>query len=280
MTTARPPAQAEQPWQLRLFGMTLKKKQKMDLLLRLLGKPAPAERLLLLTNGDNNGAMNYVFRQQGGRWTWGEFEEAPIAEMAAFLGEPVVRASVERLPFDAGAFDTVVVIDVHEHLADPSDLNRELWRIIRPGGRIIVTTPNGDASKPAVRIKNLLGMTKETYGHVRDGYTIPELRAMMSAVGFQPYADGHYANFFTEMVELGINLAYVKVLNRKKPASAADRGHAAIAPSSSDQVRKVEKTLKLYRVIYPFTRAAASFDVLLNPFRVGYAVAVAFRKPA
>jgi SAM-dependent methyltransferase len=277
--TTTVPRPTEQPWQLRLFGMTLKKKQKVDLLLRLLGTPEPAERLLLLTNGDNNGAMNYVFRGRGGRWTWGEFEEAPIAEMQAFLGDPVVHVSTDRLSFDAGAFDAVVVIDVHEHLDDPSALNRELWRVVRPGGRLIVTTPNGDPGKPAVRIKNLLGMTKETYGHVRDGYTIPELRAMLSPLGFDPVADGHYSNFFTEMVELGINVAYVKVLNRKK-ADGADHGHAAIAPSSADQVRKVEKTLKLYRLIYPFTRAAASLDVLLNPFRVGYAVAVAFRKPA
>jgi SAM-dependent methyltransferase len=198
--------------------------------------------------------------------------------MQAFLGEPVVHVSTGRLPFDDGAFDAVVVIDVHEHLDDPSGLNRELWRVVRPGGRIIVTTPNGDPSKPAVRIKNLLGMTKETYGHVRDGYTIPELRTMMSSVGFEPRADGFYSNFFTEMVELGINLAYVKLLNRKKPGGP-DHGHAAIAPSSADQVRKVEKTLKLYRMIYPVTRAVSSLDVLLNPFRVGYAVAVAFRKP-
>jgi len=278
MSTAAAPTVAEQPWQLRLFGMTLKKKQKLDLLLRLLGTPTPAERLLLLTNGDNNGAMNYVFRQQGGRWTWGEFEEAPIAEMQAFLGDPVVHCAPERLPFDTGVFDTVVVIDVHEHLADPSPLNRELARIVRPGGRAIVTVPNGDPTKPAVMIKNALGMTKETYGHVRDGYTIPELKTMVSTAGFTPERDGSYSNFFTEMVELAINLAYVKILNRKK-SGATDASHAPIAPSSADQVRKVEKTLKLYRMIYPFTRAVASLDVLLNPFRTGYAVAVQFRKP-
>jgi SAM-dependent methyltransferase len=279
MTAVPMPATPAPPWQLRLFSMTLKKKQKLDLLLRLLGTPRAEERLLLLTNGDNNGAMNYVFRQRGGRWTWGEFEEAPIAEMESFLQERVVHVATERLPFDDAAFDAVVVIDVHEHLEDPAPLNRELWRVVRPGGRIIVTTPNGDGSKPAVRIKNVLGMTKETYGHVRDGYTIPELRAMMSDAGFRPEADGHYSNFFTEMVELGINLAYVKVLNRKKK-DGSDHGHAAIAPSSAEQVRKVEKTLKLYRLIYPATRAVSSLDVLLNPFRVGYAVAVAFRKPA
>jgi SAM-dependent methyltransferase len=279
MTTVATPAATEQPWQLRLFSLTLKKKQKLDLLLRLLGTPGRDERLLLLTNGDNNGAMNYVFRQRGGRWTWGEFEEAPIGEMEAFLQDRVVHVATERLPFDDAAFDAVVVIDVHEHLSDPAPLNRELWRVVRPGGRIIVTTPNGDNSKPAVRIKNFLGMTKETYGHVRDGYTIPELRTMMAGVGFQPSGAGHYSNFFTEMVELGINLAYVKLLNRKKQGGP-DHGHAAIAPSSADQVRKVEKTLKLYRLIYPATRAVSALDVLLNPFRVGYAVAVAFRKPA
>ncbi len=278
MSTVARPAASEQPWQLRLFGLTLKKKQKLDLLLRLLGTPSSGERLLLLTNGDNNGAMNYVFRQHGGHWTWGECEEAPIAEMQAFLGEPVAHCAPERLPFDAGTFDTVVVIDVHEHLVDPSPLNRELARIVKPGGRAIVTVPNGDPTKPAVVIKHLLGMTKETYGHVRDGYTIPDLKTMVSAAGFEPVRDGSYSNFFTEMVELAINLAYVKILNRKK-SGAHDAGHAPIAPSSADQVHKVEKTLKLYRMIYPFTRAVSSLDVLLNPFRTGYAVAVVFRKP-
>ena len=85
----------ERPWQLRLFDKTLKKKQKVQLLTRLMG-PTPADmRLLLLTNGDNNGAMNYVFREQGGRWTWGECEASSIPEMAQLLGEPVVHCDTE-----------------------------------------------------------------------------------------------------------------------------------------------------------------------------------------
>jgi SAM-dependent methyltransferase len=269
---------APEPWQLRLFRKGLKKNQKMSLLLRLLGRPRPAERLLLLTNGDNNGAMNYVFRQQAGDWTWGEFEEGSIPEMQAFLGQPVVHVTPNRLPFEDGRFDTVVVIDVHEHLADPGPLNCELFRIVKPGGRAIVTVPNGDARKVAVRIKNALGMTKETYGHVRDGYTIAELATMLGGVGFRPTGQGSYSNFFTEMIELGINLAYLRLLTRKR-GNGDGSDHAAIAPSSAEQVRKVEKTLKLYTLIYPVCRAVASLDMLLDPFSVGYAVAVAFEKP-
>lgn len=268
----------ETPWQIALFKKTLKKKQKLALLTRLLGAPRPEDRLLLLTNGDNNGAMNAVLRSQGGRWTWGEFEAAPIAEMQAFLGEPVHRCEPERLPFASAAFDAVVVIDVHEHLADTRVLDRELFRIVRPGGRIVVTTPNGDATKLAVRIKNALGMTKEVYGHVRDGYTIPELRELLTRAGFQPGASGSYANFFTEMVELAINVAYVRILNRKS-RGASGEGHAPIAPSSAEQVRKVRKTLRLYGLIYPFCHAVAALDVLLDPFTTGYAVAVTGVKP-
>lgn len=274
-----PAAESQRPWQLRLFDKTLKKKQKLALLTRLLGPVGPNDRLLLLTNGDNNGAMNYVLRQGGGRWAWGECEAGAIPEMQSFLGEPVVHCHPERLDFPDASFDAVVVIDVHEHLTETAPLNRELYRIVRPGGRVIVTTPNGDLGKLAVRIKDRVGMTKDTYGHVRVGYTIEELKQMLTAVGFSAGASGSYSQFPTEMLELGINLAYVKLLSRRQqPPGHAEPG--PIAPSSGDQVRKVEKTLKLYGLIYPVCRAVSSLDVLVAPFTTGYAVAVVGTKPA
>ena len=263
---------SERPWQLRLFDKTLKKKQKLALLSRLLGPPGPEDRLLLLTNGDNNGAMNYVFRENGGRWTWGECEASSIPEMEQLLGEPVVHCDPARLSFPDAAFDAVVVIDVHEHLVETAPLNQELFRIVRPGGRAILTTPNGDLRKLAVRIKDLVGMTKDAYGHVRVGYTIAELSRMLTDAGFRAGASGSYSQFPTEMIELGINLAYVKLLSRRKTGP--------IAPSSADQVRKVEKTLKLYGAIYPICRSVSSLDVLAAPFTTGYAVAVVGEKPS
>ena len=246
------------PWQLRLFEKTLKKKQKLELLQRLLGPVRPKDDLLLLTNGDNNGAMNYVLRQGGGHWRWGECEAAAIPEMQRFLGEPVVHCEPARLDFPDDAFDAVVVIDVHEHLQETAPLNRELFRIVRPGGRAIVTTPNGDLRKLAVRLKDMVGMTKETYGHVRVG-------------------SGSYSQLPTELLELGINLMYVKLLNRPKRGGGAEPG--PISPSSGEQVKKVEKTLRLYGAIYPLCRAVSALDVLFAPFSIGYAVAVVGSKP-
>ncbi|HYK81849.1 MAG TPA: class I SAM-dependent methyltransferase [Gemmatimonadales bacterium] len=46
------------------------------------------------------------------------------------------------LPFAAGAFDAVVCIDGIEHLERPFDFVRECRRVVRPGGVLIISTPN------------------------------------------------------------------------------------------------------------------------------------------
>jgi len=47
-----------------------------------------------------------------------------------------------RLPFGDGEFDAVVCLEGVEHLTDPVLLIRELARVTRPGGGIVVSTPN------------------------------------------------------------------------------------------------------------------------------------------
>lgn len=46
------------------------------------------------------------------------------------------------LPFDDDSFDLVWSSEVIEHLADPAQALAELRRVTRPGGDIILTTPN------------------------------------------------------------------------------------------------------------------------------------------
>lgn len=264
------------PWQLRMFSKSLKKRQKLQLLLKLLG-PLGTNRCLLVTNGDNNGALNHHFRAAGGVWEWVELEEENVAELAEFLGEPVHHARLDAFPFDSGRFDRIVVIDAHEHLTEFEPLNRELARILKPGGELIITTPNGNPWLPVALLKRVVGMGPAAYGHVVQGYRIGELEAMSAAVGLEPVARGGYARFFTELAELAINFGYVKILSKRKRGPKVSEG--TIAPTSKAQLDAVEKTYRLYSMIYPFIRAFAAFDALI-PGRGGYAVAVAAKKRA
>ena len=259
-----------------MFEKSLKKRQKVKLLLDLLG-PLDDKRCLLITNGDNTGAMNHYFRAAGGRWAWGEMEERGIPEMTSFLGEPVHHVRPDALPFPDGSFDRVTVIDVHEHLRDVAPFNRELGRIVAPGGSAVLTTPNGDTRLPVAVLKRWIGMGPASYGHVVQGYRAEELEAMLRTAGLLPVRRGAYARFFTELCELGINFAYVKVLSRRKSQPQPDPG--TIAPTTSNQLRSVEKAYRAYAAVYPIVRSVSALDALL-PGRGGYAVAVVGRKPA
>jgi SAM-dependent methyltransferase len=58
------------------------------------------------------------------------------------LRVPLVGAEAERLPWADASFDAVVADSVLEHLADPGRALAEWRRVVRPGGRLLVWSPN------------------------------------------------------------------------------------------------------------------------------------------
>ena len=261
------------PWQLQVFKQSLKKQLKVKALLEMLGAAQEAQRLLV-TCGDNNGAINWHFREQTGPWTWGEVSEAHRAQIAGLLGEPVHLLQPERLPFEANTFDCVVLIDVLEHLEHDQPILMEIRRILRPGGRLIATTPNGDGRLLANRIKQRLGMTPQVYGHTRAGYTLAELGEAIARAGLQPGREGGYARFFTEMIELAINYGYVFILARKQ--GGAKQGE--ISPTAAGELEQHGAVYRLYRLAFPLLSLVSRLDGLL-PARINNAVIVEGIKP-
>jgi ubiquinone/menaquinone biosynthesis C-methylase UbiE len=55
---------------------------------------------------------------------------------------PVVNGAGEQLPFVDASFDLVIAWDVVEHVQDPRLLLAELARVLRPGGRALLTVIN------------------------------------------------------------------------------------------------------------------------------------------
>jgi len=53
-----------------------------------------------------------------------------------------VRGDLGKLPFPSGHFDMVISRSVVEHLEDPPQVFREFSRVLRPGGKVVVITPN------------------------------------------------------------------------------------------------------------------------------------------
>lgn len=265
-----------EPWQLRLFSKSLKKRQKVALLAEQI-RELPGRKRLLVTCGDNNGAMNHELRKSGGDWTWMEMEKESIRAMSELLGDPVLPATAARLDAEDASFDVVISLDVQEHLAadDLLSFHSELFRVTRPGGHVVATTPNGDAWKPVSVLRRMLGMKKEKYGHVVYGYNVGQQQKMLRASGFEPTASGSYSGFFTELIELGLNFVYTTLLSGRRTG----RRDGEIAPSSAEKLEKVRKQYRAYALVYPLFYAISRLDVLL-PLGAGYAVSVVARRPA
>jgi len=62
-----------------------------------------------------------------------------------FLKNPSVRlikADATRLPFASEFFDRIIASEILEHLADDRKAIEEVYRILKPGGLVMVTVPN------------------------------------------------------------------------------------------------------------------------------------------
>jgi 2-polyprenyl-3-methyl-5-hydroxy-6-metoxy-1,4-benzoquinol methylase len=57
----------------------------------------------------------------------------------SFIG---VDLDIQRVPLPDGTADVVVAVETIEHLESPRAFFRELVRLTRPGGWVVVTTPN------------------------------------------------------------------------------------------------------------------------------------------
>jgi len=264
----------QEPWQLSMFRRSLKKQLKLNALMPFT-KPAQHDRCLLVTCGDNNGALNWYFRGTGGQWTWADLQDENIEQMEAFLGEKVHLGSEHHIPFDDSSFDLVVSIDVLEHLHDDQPFLGELVRVLKPGGAAVVTVPNGDPRLLANKIKQSVGMRPEIYGHTRAGYTLTELDQSIRASGLRVSGHSGYSRFFTEMIELIINFGFVYMLAKK----GGERSEGQIAPTKASELKTHGAAYRLYSLLYPALRLLSKLDLLL-PESTNNAVIVAGRKEA
>ncbi len=53
-----------------------------------------------------------------------------------------MQADGMHLPFADNSFDLVLTSEVIEHILEPHKMMREIYRVLRPGGCVVVTTPN------------------------------------------------------------------------------------------------------------------------------------------
>jgi len=116
----------------------IQKGSRVDVALALLDKGDK-----LLDVGCGNGTLGYFAKSK-----YKEVYGIDISEIALKLSKErglivtKVNLNDENIPFEDGYFDFVTCLDVIEHVLEPRDLIKEIRRVLKKEGALVVSTPN------------------------------------------------------------------------------------------------------------------------------------------
>ena len=109
-----------------------------------------------------------------------------------------VTGDATSLPFGDETFDAVTMFDLLEHVPDDSAAAREALRVLRPGGYVLVSSPNERWRLPYYRALRPVARPEEQlfaeWGHVRRGYSVADLALLF---GMPPRATATFINPLT-----------------------------------------------------------------------------------
>lgn len=150
--------------------------------LELMRMPAPGQSRLLEL-GAGHCEIARLLRERGWQVHTADLEAACVAEAIA-LGFPATRLDLnEPLPFPDAAFDCVVMLEVIEHVVRAEAALAEVGRVLAPGGRLLLTTPNHAFYKS--RLRALKGRPLGMEGDHYRFFVKVQLEALLAAGGFR-----------------------------------------------------------------------------------------------
>lgn len=149
----------------------------------------PQAREVLEVGCGRGGTAELLQRHLGCRVTGVELNPE-VARVAAQRMHRVLAGDVEELGID-GSYDAVLALEVIEHLVDPPGFLHRMAALTRPGGRIVLSTPN--VGHFAVVEDLLAGRWDYIPGgvlcstHIRF-FTRPTLEDLLAGCGFKRFA--------------------------------------------------------------------------------------------
>ncbi len=144
----------------------------------------PGARILDI--GAAQGNFSLALAEKGYHVTWNDLR----ADLADYVRLKHERGEIEFAPGNAfelnfaAPFDAVLITEIIEHVAHPDEFLAKTARLVKPGGHIVMTTPNG------AYFRNTLPKFSECADP-----------GIYEAIQFKPNSDGHIFLLHPEEVQ-------------------------------------------------------------------------------
>jgi len=165
-------------------------------------------KIRTLDAGCGSGAFTMYAAKRGNEAVGISFDERnnkAAADRAALLGIKNVRfvtgnlGDLDSIRQDLGLFDQVICFETIEHILEDQKLVSGISGILKPGGRLLLTTPYKYYAKGLVGDDKAKLSTYEDGGHVRWGYTHEEMEKIFNKAGLvmekKEYTSGIISKF-------------------------------------------------------------------------------------
>ncbi|MDP3766291.1 MAG: methyltransferase domain-containing protein [Nanoarchaeota archaeon] len=188
-----------------------------DFIFKLVGHPHPNGRVRacyvrkfidakkkILDIGCGEGIFYYELTKRGYSIVGIEYSKDAIDNMARKLKgvgvyPKVINADAQKLPIKSNSFDQIICLDVIEHLKDANASIKEMSRVLKKNGALILSVPNElYLTKPILPInfKDHL----RAIGHETDGFNYNELKNMLESNGFRIVKYNYYTKLFGRLM--------------------------------------------------------------------------------
>lgn len=123
------------------FANTFETERRMQLIFHHYLRDVDLTGRELLDGGSGGGHFSAEAVRRGASVTSLDVGEALLEQVARRCDSKRVVGSLLELPFEDGSFDVVLSSEVIEHTTDPKRALGELARVVKPGGKLLVTSP-------------------------------------------------------------------------------------------------------------------------------------------
>ncbi|MGD8555327.1 MAG: methyltransferase domain-containing protein [Anaerolineales bacterium] len=114
-------------------------KAKTDLLVSICALPTSGR---LLDAGGGTGRLAMALVGHASQLVVADSSLQMLARARSKPGLEPVGSMVEMLPFPEACFERILMADAYHHLADQDASLGQLWRVLAPGGRLVIQEPD------------------------------------------------------------------------------------------------------------------------------------------
>jgi len=134
----------------------------------------------LLDVGCGSGDWLLMMRDLGWKVVGSDFDQQAV-KVGAERGLDISLGSLEEQSYPDNSFDAVTLSHVIEHVPAPLETLQECFRILKPGGKIVLLTPNGQSLSHRVFKADWRGLEPPRHLHI---FSLGSMDRLLAQAGF------------------------------------------------------------------------------------------------